>query len=69
MGSDFHVLFWDFWKKLKRKKIGKFGQKRAPTPQRREPTQWCSRPKPRCGIPSPRQSRGAKMAPLGYATA
>ena len=55
-------------KNRKSAKIGKFGHYRAPTSQRREPTPR-RRPMPRRGIPSPRRGRGAKMAPLGYATA
>ena len=39
----------------KKRKGGKSGHYRAPTPRR--------------GIPSPIRGRGAKMAPLGYATA
>ena len=56
-----------FGENCKSAKTGKFGQYRAPTSQRREPTPR-RRPTPRRGIPSPQRGRGAKMAPLEYAT-
>ena len=55
-------------KNRKSEKIVKSRHYRAPTPQRREPMTR-RRPMPRGGIPSTRRGRGAKMAPLGYATA
>ena len=57
-----------FGENRKSAKIGKSGHYRAPMLQHRETTPR-RRPKPRRGIPSPRQGRGAKMAPLGCATA
>ena len=50
----------NFRENRKSAKFGKSGHYRVPTPQRR--------PMPRLGIPSLRRGRGAKMAPLGYAT-
>ena len=60
----FGVIFGEKSQKGKNQKIW---AKRVPTLQRREPTPR-RRPKPQRGVPSPRRGRGAKMAPLGYAT-
>ena len=56
-----------FGEKLQKGKTRKIWAKRVPMLQRREPMPWRS-PTPQRWVPSLRQGRGAKMAPLGYAT-
>ena len=61
--------FWgDFWRKSQKGKTRKIWAKQAPTPQDKEPMPRRS-PTSQRGMPSSWQGRGAKMAPLGYATA
>ena len=60
--------FGIFEKNRKSAKTRKFGHYQAPTPQPMEPAPQ-PRPTQRRGIPSLGRGQGAKMAPLGYATA